>query len=136
MFRIAHKRSYVALIWMVLICVHWRLASATRRQQPAVQQPAVQQPAILTTGFAGLDHYRASRIAVFTDDYGQLARYRDANAGLKAAGAGREPRSVLRRLHHRYLEAGGLFSRQALPQPRHWRPDNATDAGPFPAGCD
>lgn len=79
MFRIAHKRAYVALIWMVLIsCI------GVWSQQPAVQQPAVQQPAIPTTGFAGLDHYRASRIAVFTDDYGQLARYRDANAGLKA----------------------------------------------------
>ena len=43
-----------------------------------------QQPAIPPTGFAGLDQYRASRIAVFTDDYGQLARYRDANAALKA----------------------------------------------------
>jgi lysophospholipase L1-like esterase len=50
-----------------------------------------QQPAIPTTGFAGLDQYRASRIAVFTDDYGQLARYRDANAALKppAPGEGR-----------------------------------------------
>ncbi len=44
---------------------------------------SAQQPAIPTTGFAGLDQYRASRIAVFTDDYGQLARYRDANAALK-----------------------------------------------------
>ena len=39
-------------------------------------------PAIPTTGFPGLDQYRASRIAVFTDDYGQLARYRDADAQL------------------------------------------------------
>src|SRR5215471_16575178 len=39
-------------------------------------------PSIPTTGFAGLDQYRASRLAVFTDDYGQLARYRDANAKL------------------------------------------------------
>ncbi len=39
-------------------------------------------PSIPTTGFAGLDQYRASRIAVFTDDYGQLARYRDADAAL------------------------------------------------------
>ena len=41
-------------------------------------------PSIPSTGFAGLDQYRASRIAVFTDDYGQLARYRDANAKLGA----------------------------------------------------
>ena len=39
-------------------------------------------PSIPSTGFAGLDHYRASRIAVFTDDYGQLARYREANTKL------------------------------------------------------
>jgi lysophospholipase L1-like esterase len=45
-------------------------------------------PAIPTTGFAGLDQYRASRIAVFTDDYGQLARYRDADSQLRAAEAG------------------------------------------------
>ena len=45
-------------------------------------------PAIPTTGFAGLDQYRASRIAVFTDDYGQLARYRDANAALKPPAPG------------------------------------------------
>ena len=47
-----------------------------------------QQPAIPPTGFAGLDQYRASRIAVFTDDYGQLARYREANAALKPPAAG------------------------------------------------
>jgi len=41
-------------------------------------------PSIPTTGFAGLDQYRASRIAVFTDDFGQLARYRSANAELKS----------------------------------------------------
>jgi lysophospholipase L1-like esterase len=45
-------------------------------------------PAIPPTGFAGLDQYRASRIAVFTDDYGQLARYRDLNAALPPAAAG------------------------------------------------
>ncbi len=45
-------------------------------------------PAIPTTGFAGLDQYRASRIAVFTDDYGQLVRYREANAALKPPAAG------------------------------------------------
>jgi lysophospholipase L1-like esterase len=42
-----------------------------------------QQPSIPSTGFAGLDQYRSSRIAVFTDDFGQLARYRDADAALK-----------------------------------------------------
>jgi lysophospholipase L1-like esterase len=50
----------------------------------AGQQSGQQSPAIPTTGFPGLDQYRASRIAVFTDDYGQLARYREANAVVKA----------------------------------------------------
>lgn len=45
-------------------------------------------PQIPTTGFAGLDQYRASRIAMFTDDYGQLARYRDANVQLGPPKAG------------------------------------------------
>ena len=53
------------------------------------QQPApTAAPSIPTTGFAGLDQYRARRIAVFTDDFGQLARYRDANAALAAPAAG------------------------------------------------
>jgi len=47
-----------------------------------------QQVTVPPTGFAGLDKYRASRIAVYTDDYGQLARYRDANAALKSPAAG------------------------------------------------
>ena len=56
------------------------LALSTFAQQPAPQAP----PSIPTTGFPGLDQYRASRIAVFTDDFGQLARYRSANAELKS----------------------------------------------------
>jgi lysophospholipase L1-like esterase len=44
--------------------------------------------AIPSTGFPGLDQYRASRIAMFTDDYGQLARYRDANAAIKPPAPG------------------------------------------------
>jgi lysophospholipase L1-like esterase len=50
------------------------------------QQPA--PPSIPSTGFPGLDQYRSSRIAVFTDDFGQLARYRDANAALKSPAPG------------------------------------------------
>jgi lysophospholipase L1-like esterase len=54
------------------------LAVSALAQQPAPQGP----PSIPSTGFAGLDQYRASRIAVFTNDFGQLARYHDANAAL------------------------------------------------------
>src|SRR5579864_4483594 len=54
----------------------------------AIAQQAAQPLAPPSTGFPGLDHYRASRIAIYTDDYGQLARYRDANAALKPAAPG------------------------------------------------
>ena len=54
----------------------------------AVAQQTNQPITIPSTGFAGLDKYRASRIAVYTDDYGQLARYRDADAALKPSAAG------------------------------------------------
>src|SRR5215813_6878668 len=54
----------------------------------AAAQQTAPAPAIPTTGFAGLDQYRASRIAMFTDDFGQLARYRAADAALGAPSAG------------------------------------------------
>jgi len=49
------------------------------------QQPA---PSIPSTGFPGLDAYRASRIAIYTDDFGELKRYRDSDAALAPAPAG------------------------------------------------
>jgi acyl-CoA thioesterase I len=45
------------------------------------QQPSSSIP---STGFPGLDQYRASRLAIYTDDFGELKRYRDANASLAA----------------------------------------------------
>src|SRR5690349_18147706 len=62
------------------------LTCAAVAQQPAPQ--TVPTPGIPSTGFVGLDNYRASRIAVFTDDYGQLKRYREANAQLGPAATG------------------------------------------------
>jgi len=49
------------------------------------QQPAASIP---SSGFPGLDEYRASRISIYTDDFGQLARYREANAALAPRAAG------------------------------------------------
>lgn len=59
----------------------------------AFAQQSGPQVTIPSTGFAGLDQYRASRIAIYTDDYGQLARYREADAKLKSP-APRENRVV------------------------------------------
>jgi lysophospholipase L1-like esterase len=49
------------------------------------QQPA---PSIPSSGSAGLDQYRMSRISIYMDDFGQLARYREANAALAPPAAG------------------------------------------------
>ena len=49
------------------------------------QQPV---PPIPSTGFPELDQYRASRIAIYADDFGQLGRYRDADAALARPEAG------------------------------------------------
>jgi lysophospholipase L1-like esterase len=62
------------------------LSLSAPAQQPS--QPTPQTPPIPSTGYPTLDQYRASRIAVFTDDFGQLARYRDANAALKPPAPG------------------------------------------------
>jgi lysophospholipase L1-like esterase len=49
----------------------------------AIAQTAPQaQPSIPSTGFPGLDEYRVSRIAIYTDDFGELKRYREADAAL------------------------------------------------------
>jgi len=57
-----------------------------RAQQPAASAASV--PSIPSTGFPGLDQYRASRISIYTDDFGQLARYREADAKLASPLAG------------------------------------------------
>jgi lysophospholipase L1-like esterase len=53
----------------------------TPAQFPAQTAPQVRPP-IPSTGYPGLDQYRASRISIYTDDFGELARYRAANAAI------------------------------------------------------
>jgi len=43
---------------------------------------------IPSTGFPGLDAYRTSRVAIYTDDFGELRRYREENARLAPAKPG------------------------------------------------
>src|SRR6202167_538052 len=61
---------------------------ATPLSLPALAQQGA--PSLPSTGFAGLDQYRASRIAIYTNDFGQLARYREANAALVPPAAGEQ----------------------------------------------
>jgi acyl-CoA thioesterase I len=53
---------------------------AALAQQPT--QRLVPIPSIPATGLPGLDQYRASRIAIYTDDFGELKRYRDDDAAI------------------------------------------------------
>ncbi len=57
-------------------------------QTPTPAPQLVPTPGIPSTGFPSLDRYRASRIAMFTGDFGQLARYREANEKLAPPAAG------------------------------------------------
>jgi len=59
----------------------------------AFAQKSVLTPGIPSTGVPGLDQYRASRIAIYTDDFGELKRYRESDARLAPAAA-RENRVV------------------------------------------
>ncbi len=52
------------------------------------QQPAPLHISIHSTGFPGLDEYRTSRIPIYTDDFGELSRYRAENAALPKPSAG------------------------------------------------
>lgn len=53
----------------------------------AAAQPSPQQVTLPSTGYPGLDKYRASKIATYVNDYGQLVRYRDADAPLQPPAA-------------------------------------------------
>jgi lysophospholipase L1-like esterase len=68
--------------WLVIPC---GAQKAAQQSQQVAEQKTVATPGIPSTGFAGLDQYRASRIAMFTDDFGQLGRYRGADAQLRSA---------------------------------------------------
>jgi len=74
---------------ILLVIIGCRAVAA---QQPAPQAaPPQPQPITATvpsTGFSGLDHYRASRINVYMNDFAELARYRAANAALPSPAAG------------------------------------------------
>ncbi len=70
------------MTWHLSLLSVFLLPLCALGQQPAqpLRQPG---PSIPSTGFPALDQYRASRIAIYTDDYGELKRYREADAALK-----------------------------------------------------
>ena len=76
------KRATAGLAAILIFVTVSAAQQSAAKEGPKV----VTTPGIPATGFSGLDQYRASRIAMFTDDYGQLARYRATNEGLQKAG--------------------------------------------------
>jgi lysophospholipase L1-like esterase len=82
-------------IHLLLLCIPMIVESGAAQQTPPQITPPSSAPQPLTvtvpsTGFPGLDHYRASRIKVYMNDFGELARYRDANHALPPPGGGEE----------------------------------------------
>ena len=73
-------QTLFAIILSLSVCV------TVRAQPPAASVASV--PSIPSTGFPGLDQYRTSRISIYTDDFAQLARYREADAKLASRPAG------------------------------------------------
>jgi len=67
---------------MRLTCTFFLLGLTALAQQPA------QSPSIPPTGFPSLDRWRAGNVAMYADDFGQLSRYREANATLAPPAAG------------------------------------------------
>lgn len=79
------SRTFVGLLVAVAVC------GVAVAQQPATQGSQAAAPLTATvpsTGYPGLDHYRASRINVYMNDFGELARYRAADAALKPPAPG------------------------------------------------
>jgi lysophospholipase L1-like esterase len=79
--RIWRAGRHVSMILVSVIPASVILISSSA----SAQQPAA--PAIPSSGSADLDQYRASRIAIYTDDFGQLGRYRADDAALAPPGA-------------------------------------------------
>jgi lysophospholipase L1-like esterase len=66
------------------------LSLTSLAQQPAPAAPAHPDPdqVVLPKPTTKLERYRQSKVLIYMNDYGQLARYRDANAALKPPAAG------------------------------------------------
>jgi lysophospholipase L1-like esterase len=72
-------------MWMSLTTAARMFAALALSTSAFSQQSA---PSVPSTGSPGLDQYRASRIAIYTDDFGELKRYREADTALKPPSAG------------------------------------------------
>ena len=67
------SRTFTRVLFLEIIAMVALGVFALAQQAP---------PSIPSTGHPEIDQYRASRIAIYTDDFGQLARYRAEDAAL------------------------------------------------------
>src|SRR5512136_2351758 len=81
----ARVRKTIETIAVLLITISGLAQQPDQSVQGAPQPVSATVP---STGFPGLDHYRASRANVYFNDFGELARYRAADAALPAPAAG------------------------------------------------
>ncbi len=70
------KEIIMSLLLMASLPLH---AQASAPQTASAKEVAAVIP---STGFPALDRYRSQQAPIFSDDYGQLARYRQQNAAL------------------------------------------------------
>ena len=70
------------IVWPIVFAVFLIISAVGQQPAPSVRQPGLQ------TGSERLKRWRASRTQMLMDDFGELARYRDANAALKPPAPG------------------------------------------------
>jgi lysophospholipase L1-like esterase len=81
----------ISFHWARTVCgavVIFALLAGRIVSLPTISAQSAPPGSVPATGFPNLDRYRASRVAVYTDDYGERARYRAANAALKPPAPG------------------------------------------------
>ena len=74
------------LITSILLITMGSVAATAQKNSSSAPEPLT--VTLPPTGFSGLDHYRASKINVFMNDFGELARYRAANATVSPPAGG------------------------------------------------
>src|SRR5579862_1995650 len=82
------RGALMSLQPMVRVILVFALATIVAIPVAFAQQKTSPGLSIPSTGAPGLDEYRASRVAIYTDDFGELARYRADNAALAPPAAG------------------------------------------------
>ena len=79
------KNSLRILVLLLCPAITPRQSSAQTENQPSMKPLT---PDVMETANKAREEYRSSKMATLRDDFGELARYRDANAKLRAPGPG------------------------------------------------